>query len=116
MKNIIFILTLILLGSCSSPSFSDSNNYEEGKEAADFFMNDWQEHYDDLCAGPRNGNQKKEFADLGKTMRAIYEGPYLANKLDFEIQKKLIDYVSEKMKNDYPDLEELALHEMINCW
>lgn len=97
------------------PKFADAENLQEAKEAADYFINDWQSQYDELCDGPRNDAQKEKFAELASYVQTIWDAPYkFSDKLDYSIQKKAADYISKKMEK-HPDLKALG-YSTINCW
>ena len=116
MKMLLFVLCLGVLSSCGHPPFWEATNLEEGKEAVDYSIDVWQKMYDELCDGPRSENQKKIFIALASKIQDIYNVYDLANKLDYEAQVQLNDYIVEKMKNEHPELEKLALTLNIPCW
>ncbi|MEY2738750.1 MAG: hypothetical protein RL259_659 [Bacteroidota bacterium] len=103
------------VSNASEEHLSDATTVEEGKQAVDYFINSWNEQYNGLCDGPRNGTTKEEFAELGENIRSISGAGEMCEKLDYELQKQVQEYADSKMEK-FTHLKSLAFSSRIDCW
>jgi len=117
------ILNALLIGififmGVSSGEESDIHSvstYDEAKEEVDNLYSQYKDEYSELCDGPRNGQNKEKFAELGDKIRSLEICGEGCEKLDGEIQLEVSNYARNKISSNN-NFTSLAHEGMINCW
>ncbi len=92
-----------------------ASTYEEAKEEVDNLYYQYKDEYSELCDGPRNGQNKEKFAELGDKIRNLENCGEGCEKLDGEIQLEVSNYARNKISSNN-NFTSLAHEGMINCW
>ena len=114
----IIIFGIFIFMGISSGEESDihsASTYEEAIEEVDNLYSQYKDEYSELCDGPRNGQNKEKFAELGDKIRSLEVCGEGCEKLDGEIQIKLSTYARNKISSNN-NFNSLAHEGMINCW
>lgn len=111
----IFILVVFVGIGGGDEQLSEANSVEDAKSIVDNLINSWDEQYNDLCDGPRNGTTKEKFAELAISVGEINGVGEECELLDGELQMEVQEYAREQFKK-FSHLEELSDYGTIQCW
>ena len=97
-----------------SPTFSEADNLQEAKKAADSFIDVWKENYEELCKKERTQDLKYEFLELGIAIGTAWDVKSFCKKLSEDDKQKALDYTLSTLRKEKNliDLEKSK----INCW